>query len=418
MLGSGIFVLPGLAAAHAGPLVALSYILAAALVLPAALSKLELATAMPVSGGTFIYVDRAFGPWAGTVAGLGTWLALCAKTAFALAGLGAYLAICTSVPAMPFTLAVLAGLLLLNARGAGKAAALQTVVVGLIVGALLLFAGVGVGAVDTANYAPAMPFGVHGILAGAGFVFVAYNGVTKVCSVAGEVRNPERTLPLAMLSALGVVTVLYAVIALLITGLVPWETLGADVTPMASAAAVAGGPTAKVVMSAVAVTGLISMSNAGLMAASRFPVAMAEEGLLPEALSTLAASGAPTASLLLTGAVLLLLVTCMPVVKLAKLASGFTIFTFSVINGVVVLLRQAAPHWYAPTFRSPLYPLPQYIGVVGGLAILWSLGHVAMLGVVGGVAVGSAWYQLYGRARVSRTGELQRVVEDVRAVFG
>ncbi|MDX1611279.1 MAG: amino acid permease, partial [Candidatus Thermoplasmatota archaeon] len=91
MIGSGIFVLPGLAAAIGGPAVILAYLLAGLIVLPAALSKAEMATALPHSGGTYLYIDRAMGPMLGTIAGLGVWFSLVFKSAFALVGLGAYL---------------------------------------------------------------------------------------------------------------------------------------------------------------------------------------------------------------------------------------------------------------------------------------------------------------------------------------
>ncbi|HIK63202.1 MAG TPA: amino acid permease, partial [Flavobacteriales bacterium] len=93
MLGSGIFVLPGLAAAKTGPSVWLAYLIAAICILPAALSKSELATAMPTSGGAYVYIERAFGPLFGTISGIGLWLSLLLKSSFALIGLGAYLAV-------------------------------------------------------------------------------------------------------------------------------------------------------------------------------------------------------------------------------------------------------------------------------------------------------------------------------------
>ena len=101
MLGSGIFVLPGLAAAKTGSSVWLAYLIAALCILPAALSKSELATAMPSSGGTYVYIERAFGPILGTVAGIGLWLSLLLKSSFALVGFGAYLSILISIAGFP-----------------------------------------------------------------------------------------------------------------------------------------------------------------------------------------------------------------------------------------------------------------------------------------------------------------------------
>ena len=97
MLGSGIFVLPGIAAAKTGSSVWLAYLLASVCILPAALSKSELATAMPSSGGTYIYIERTFGPIYGTVAGIGLWLSLLLKSSFALIGFGAYLSVLVNI---------------------------------------------------------------------------------------------------------------------------------------------------------------------------------------------------------------------------------------------------------------------------------------------------------------------------------
>ena len=101
MLGSGIFVLPGLAAAKTGPSVWLAYVLAGLCVFPAAACKAELATAMPTSGGTYVYIDRIFGPLAGTVAGMALWLSMLMKSAFALVGFGTYLIALSDLPVKP-----------------------------------------------------------------------------------------------------------------------------------------------------------------------------------------------------------------------------------------------------------------------------------------------------------------------------
>ena len=114
MLGSGIFVLPGLAAAKTGPSVWLAYLLAACCVLPAALSKSELATAMPTSGGSYVYIERTFGPIMGTISGIGLWLSLLLKSSFALVGFGAYLLVLADLPLKATSLGFLALIMVLN----------------------------------------------------------------------------------------------------------------------------------------------------------------------------------------------------------------------------------------------------------------------------------------------------------------
>ena len=126
MVGSGIFVLPGIAFASTGPSVYLAFLLSAICILPAALSKAELATAMPTSGGTYVYLERTFGPLAGTVTGLGLFLSILLKASFALVGFKAYLSVLTTFDAQILSLVFLVGIILLNIFGVGKVSKILT----------------------------------------------------------------------------------------------------------------------------------------------------------------------------------------------------------------------------------------------------------------------------------------------------
>jgi len=412
MMGSGIFVLPLLAAELAGPWVAVSYVVAALMVVPAMLSKAELATAMPVSGGTFVYLDRSMGPWVGTIGGMGTWLALSAKTAFALVGLGAYLVLFSSLNASVFALSVLGLLVLINIVGAGKASLLQKIVVVASAVALLGFAAWGGFTAQLAHFTPALPHGPEGILAGAGFVFVSYNGVTKVCSLAEEIKDPDRNIPLGMALSLGLVTALYAIIALVVVANVDLAHVHHDQTPIATAAGAIGGPTFKVVMAVIAIIGLISMCNAGVLATARYPFAMGRDGLMPATFARVAPRlGTPARAILLTAAVLVVLVLGLPVYELAKLASGFTIFIFAAVNLAVIVLRESRPGWYTPSFTSPLYPWAQLAGILGCIVVLWNLGWLPFLGIIGAVIVGTIWYFAYARRRTDRRSVLDHLFD-------
>ena len=372
---------------------------------------------MPVAGGTYVYVDRSMGPWMGTIAGLGTWFSLASKVAFALVGLGAYLAIFSALSGTVFALSVLAALLLLNIVGVGKASGVQILIVTISLVALVIFAIYGSITVDPAKLEPAFPKGFAGILSGAGFVFVSYSGVTKVCSVAEEIRDPDRNIPLGIMAALFTVMVLYVVISWVIMGNISYTELTESVTPVAEAGEALLGRPGQVAMAIIAIVGLISMCNAGVLATSRFPFAMSRDHLLPPGLARInSAFGTPLPAILFTGALLFLLVTMMPVVKLAKLASGFKIFIFCVVNVSVIILRESHARWYKPSFKSPFYPWTQLIGVIGGLIILASLGAYAVKGVGAAVVVGSLWYLLYGRQRVKRSGALSHVLTETRAL--
>ena len=408
MLGSGIFVLPGLAAAIAGPWVCLSYLIAGLFVMPALLSKAELATAMPVAGGTYSYVERSMGPWMGTITGLGNWFTLSAKTAFALVGLGGYLTIFSDADPTTVSLVILGLMITLNILGASKAALLQTVIVFSCVAGLLFFVVTGSLSANVSLQDPPFPKGAMGVLGGAGFVFVSYAGVTKICSVAEEVKNPERNIPLAMFLAQGTVMVLYALVSWVITANVPYESMATDVAPMATAAKAIGGRAAEVGMAVLAIAALSSMCNAGVMASARDPYAMSRDRILPGLFSTIQPKfGTPIFAILLTGVLLISLVTFLPVVKLAKLASGFKIFIFCVVNLTVIILRETGVRWYKPTFKSPLYPWIQIAGIAGGVWLLAGLGMMAVFGVSLAVLFGTLWYFGYVRSRVDRKSLFQ-----------
>ena len=415
MLGSGIFVLPGIAAAVAGPWVCLSYILAGLMVLPAVFTKSELATSMPVAGGTYVYVDRAMGPWMGTITGMGTWLALCSKTAFSLAGLGTYLVIFSDADPGVFALGILALLLLLNLVGVGKVSNIQSFIVLVCVGALAVYSLFGFRAADPDLMTPWLPEGIAGIISAAAFLFVAYAGVTKICSIAEEVHHPERNLPLGMLASMGTVLVVYAVVSWVITANVSYDLMGQDKTPIATAASAFLGSRGQSVMAAIAVLGLIATCNAGVLSASRFPFAMSRDSLLPSSLHHISERfGTPSRAILATGFLLAVLVVALPVKELAKLASGFKIFLFCANHLALIVLRESDASWYKPRFRSPLYPWMQILGILGGVWLLTYLGGLASSGIVAGVLLGTAWYFWYVRKRVDRSSALRHLWGETR----
>ncbi len=415
MLGSGIFVLPGIAASIAGPWVCVSYMLAGLMVLPAVFTKCELATSMPVAGGTYVYVDRAMGSWMGTITGIGTWIALCSKTAFALAGLGSYLMFFSDLQPMVFALIVLVGLVALNLVGVGKVSNIQTFIVVTCMAALLIFCFLGREQADPDLLSPMLPEGIAGLLAGTGFLFVAYAGVTKICSIAEEVHHPERNLPLGMLASQFTVMIIYAVVSWVITANVSYDSMGADNTPISTAAAVFLGPRGQRFMAMIAVMGLIATCNAGVLSASRFPFAMARDSMLPDMLRQVSKRfGTPTQAILATGALLALLVIALPVKELAKLASGFKIFLFCANHLALIVLRESNASWYKPRFRSPFYPWTQLVGVLGGVWLLSYLGGLPLIGIASGILVGTAWYFWYVRKRVDRSSALRHLWGETR----
>jgi amino acid transporter len=404
MIGSGIFILPALALEIAGPAVVLAYALAGVLVVPAALSKSEMATAMPEAGGTYIYIERGMGPLLGTVAGAGTWFSLSFKGALALVGGVPYVLLLFDLPLKPVALGLAAVLILINVLGAKQTGRLQVAIVAVMLAALGWFAAGSAPAVQSANYAGFFGAGVGGLLAATGLVFVSYAGVTKVASVAEEVENPGRNIPLGILGSLAFTTVLYVAIVTVLVGVTDPGSVAGTLTPVAVAAESTLGQAGVVAVILAAILALVSTANAGILSSSRYPFAMSRDSLAPPSLSAVSDRfGTPVTSITLTGAVLLVLIAFVPILDIAKLASAFQILVFGLVNLAVVAFREGNAE-YDPEFTSPLYPWMQVFGVVTGLLLLTQMGTVALAGAAV-ITVGSiGWYVFYVRPRVTREG--------------
>jgi len=400
MIGSGIFVLPGLAYEIGGPSMIVAYALAGLVVFPAALAQSEMATAMPRAGGAYLYVDMAMGPLMGTIAGFGVWLSLVLKAAFALDGLGLYLGLFSDFDPEMMGLVIGAGLVIINLIGIKATGSIQATLVTVVFIVLLIFVGGGATFVESDYYHPFMAAGVSGLFATAALVFVSYAGVTKVASVAEEVSNPARTLPVAIITSLLVMIFVYPAVTYVMVGVTPPEVLAGDLTPLATASEFIFPSWMVTVVAVVGVLALISMSNAGLLASSRYPFAMARRRLAPSVFTHVShRSGTPTWGVLLTGALLLSLVAFLPVFELAKLASAFQLLVLAMINLAQLAFRSSGLWWYRPKFHAPGYPWVPILGVVASLALITQLGSKAILGAGGIIVIGAIWYQIYGRSR-------------------
>ena len=429
MVGSGIFILPGLAMKMAGPAVVFAYFLAGVLVLPAALSKSEMATAMPEAGGTYLYIERAMGPLFGTIAGVGTWFSLTFKGALALVGGAPYLVILLDLPVTPVALVVASLLIVLNIVGAKQTGRMQVVIVAVMLAVMVWFIVAGAPSVEPTRFDGFFDSGIEGILGATGFVFVSYAGVTKIASVAEEVENPDRNLPLGILGSLIITAGIYVAIVTVMVGVAEEAALTAPdmQTPMKLAAenALPGiGVTAVVVAALLA---LISTAIAVILSSSRYPFAMSRDGLAQDVFETVSDRfETPVNAITITGGVLLVLIAFVPIDQIAKLASAFKILVFILINVALIAFRQGSIEAYEPSFRSPLYPLPQIVGIVGGIVLLRYIGFVPLVGAVA-ITVGSiAWYYLFvvRRGGVDREGAMtdavrrsvgRRAVEDTES---
>ncbi len=423
MFSSGFFLLPGLAAAGAGPAVVLAYLLAGLLAAPAMLSKAELSTAMPRAGGTYYFLDRSLGPMVGTIGGLGTWTALVLKSAFALVGMGAYLGLFIEVPIRTVALLLTALFVAVNVAGAKQTGGLQRALVAALLAVLAFFVAQGLWEVfavrgwesSRPQFTPFSPFGAQGLFATVGLVFVSYAGLTKVASVAEEVTDPDRNIPLGMALSLTTATLIYVVGVFVMVAVLDPAELREDLRPVATAAESffdwLPGEVGLWLVVIAAVAAFASTGNAGIMSASRYLLAMGRDHLVWPGFARLGKFHTPTLAILLSGGLVGLSIVTLDVLSIAKLASAFQLLVFAFVNLAVIIMRESGIAAYDPGFRSPAYPWVQIVGMLAPFVLIATMGLLAILFTVGLIGACLVWYFWYGRDRVRREGALYHVFE-------
>ena len=406
---SGIFVLPGVAFGITGPSVSLAFLVAGICIIPAVLSKAELATAMPKSGGTYVYIDRAFGPLFGVVSGIGLWLSLLLKSAFSLVGLSAYLYVLVELDSFYTTIVAIVSLLLvlvLNLFGVKKVGNAQLAIVGISVTSLVVLIAVGFNRVSVVPPTEFLSDGTLGFFGGVAFLYISYAGVTKIAAIAGEISQPEKNLPRTMIISLLLIMAVYVCVSMVLVRFVDGTALSTDIRPIYTAAAEIGGPIAGYIAGVVGVMTLLSMANSGLLASSRFPFAMARDGALPKVFTSISKQYlTPVFSIIITAVAIALAIIFLDVVKIAKLASAFKVLMFVSVNLAVIVFRETNAQWYRPKYKSPLYPFVQIFGILSGLFLLAFLGLQALLSVLAVFVIGFLVFLAYGR-KTNRSGLL------------
>ena len=406
---SGIFVLPGVAFGITGPSVSLAFLVAGICIIPAVLSKAELATAMPKSGGTYVYIDRAFGPLFGVVSGIGLWLSLLLKSAFSLVGLSAYLYVLVELDSFYTTIVAIVSLLLvlvLNLFGVKKVGNAQLAIVGVSVTSLVVLIALGFNSVGVVPPTEFLSDGTLGFFGGVAFLYISYAGVTKIAAIAGEISQPEKNLPRTMIISLLLIMAVYVCVSMVLVRFIDGAALSTDIRPIYTAAAEIGGPIAGYIAGIVGVMTLLSMANSGLLASSRFPFAMARDGALPKVFTSISKQYlTPVFSIIVTAIVIALAIIFLDVVKIAKLASAFKVLMFVSVNLAVIVFRETNAQWYRPKYKSPLYPFVQVFGILSGLFLLAFLGSQALFSVLAVFIIGFFVFLAYGR-KTNRSGLL------------
>ncbi|MCK5401932.1 MAG: amino acid permease, partial [Flavobacteriaceae bacterium] len=247
-----------------------------------------------------------------------------------------------------------------------------------------------------------------GLISTIAFVYISYAGVTKVAAIAGEIKNPRKNLPRAMILSLLIMTSIYVFVTFVLVGNIPLESLKTDIKPIYSIANLLGGKYIGYIAAVVGIITLISMANSGVLASSRFPFAMARDKLLPDFMGKIHAKYlTPVVTIVITCVVMALVILFLDVEKIAKLASAFMVMMFVAVNAAVIVLRETSVQWYNPSYRSPLYPFVQIFGIISGIVLLVFLGLMPFMAILAIILLGFIIYFNFGR-KTARTGVLRR----------
>jgi amino acid transporter/mannitol/fructose-specific phosphotransferase system IIA component (Ntr-type) len=419
-LSAGFFLLPGLAARQAGNSLPLAYLLAVVPLIPATFSIVELATAMPRAGGVYYFLDRTMGPLVGTVGGVGTWLALIFKVAFALIGMGAYLNLffpSFQILPLAITLAIFLGAI--SFFGSKSSGRIQVILVMLLLGLLSFFMISGIPEISLSSFNGLFESDFSSLLSTAGLVYISYVGITKIASLSEEIKNPEKNIPLGIFLSLGTTVIIYFVGTMIMVNVIPMNELIGNLTPVATAANSLLGRVSMILLSIAAIISFISVANAGIMSASRYPLAMGRDHILPKIFRKLNHWGAPVISLILTVSVIVLIISFLNPIKIAKLASAFQLLMFGLVCLAVIIIRESRIDSYDPGFKSPFYPWMQITGIIIPLIFIAEMGWLSILFSSGLVITGIGWYFYYAKKRVVRTGAIYHIFERLgRQRFG
>ncbi|HKK46971.1 MAG TPA: amino acid permease [Balneolaceae bacterium] len=415
MLSSGIFLLPGLVFAKVGPSAILAYVVAAILIIPSLLSKAELATAMPKAGGAYYFLDRSMGPLVGTISGFGTWMSLAFKSAFDLIGLGAYLVLFINLPIKPVAAALCVVFAVLSISGTKNVGRFQGIFVSLLLGLMTYFIAKGFFFIQPSHFKPFFVNAKDSFLAAVGLVYVSFAGLTKIASVAEEVDDLDRNIPYGMMVALLVTIIVYVLGMIVMIGVDPGVEFANSLTPVVEAAQKFMGPTGKLLVTIAAILAFVASANAGITAASRYPLAMSRDNLLNDYWKKIGRFNTPTRSIILTMGLMIFFILVLSPVGIAKLGSAFKLLIFGMLNLAVIVMRESKITTYDPGFKTKLYPWVQIIGILTPVILIPELGILPMILSGSVVICGALWYYLYAKQRVDRSAAMYQVFERVGA---
>ncbi len=380
-IGTGIFVLTGIAAAqYAGPAISISYVLAGLACMFAALAYTELAAMVPVAGSAYTYSYAIMGEFVAWLVAWGLILEYTVAASTVSAGWSGYFVgilksgginlpeAFTKVPSdggiinLPAVcVALFIGALL--TRGTKESIMVNRVLVAIKLGVIFLFLVISAPHIKMENYNDFMPYGWHGVGVGAAAIFFAYLGFDAVATTAEECKNPNRDLPIGIIGGLAVCAVLYVVVSLALTGIVPYTELNSP-EPMAYALRANGSNVGSALVATGAIAGMLAVLLVLMYGQSRVFFVMARDGLMPQAFCKLHKKyGTPYVGCVFVTIAVMLISGFTPIHTMGNMSSLGILFAFVVVSFGVLILRVKRPELERP-FRCP------WIFFVAPMAIL------------------------------------------------
>ncbi|SPD45317.1 amino acid permease [Cupriavidus neocaledonicus] len=418
IIGTGIFVLTGTGALTAGPALTVSFVIAALACGFAALCYAEFASAIPVSGSIYTYSYATLGEIVAWMIGWDLLLEYGLATSAVSVGWSGYFqslmagfgmklpaalsAAPGSVPGVQTVLNLPACLIMLAitwvvSYGVRESARVNNLMVAVKIGVVLLFIAVGVWHVQPANWQPFAPFGFSGIFNAAALVFFAFIGFDAVTSAAEEVRNPRRDLPIGIIGSLAVCTVLYVVVAAIMTGIVPFAKFAGVDHPVSLALQFAGQNWVAGFVDLGAILGMTTVILVMTYGQTRVIFAMSRDGLLPERLSSVhPVHATPYFATWTVGVVFAAIAAFVPLNVLAELINIGTLAAFTLISVAVLVLRKTRPE-LPRAFRCPGVPVVPLLSIGFCLFLMAHLQALTWVAFLVWLALGLVIYFAYAR---------------------
>ena len=433
IVSTAIFTLPGIVAAkHAGPAVAISFVIAAVVSGLAAFAYAEFASALPFAGSAYSWANVVFGEVFGWIAGWALLAEYFIAVAFVASGWSANFKLFLSShqlalpPALAgsfaagnggvIDLSALFAVLIVTIllwRGTNTTARVENVLVIGKVLVILIFIGVGLTAIHPANYVPFIPAhkpgtdfgGWQGIFAGAAQIFLAYIGFDSIAANSAEAKDPKKTMPRGIIGSLVIATILFVTVALVLVGMFHYSKYANNAAPAAWALLNSGHEFTSNLLSVVALVGMFTAIIGMMLAGSRLLYAFGRDGLLPKFLGKVNDKGLPNNALLVLSVIAILIGSVFSFTELAGLISAGTLIAFIIVSlGVYALRPREGKDIPVPGFKMPLYPVLPALAALGSGFIFYQLDNQAKLYAFGWFVLGLIIYAAYGarHSKISR----------------